>query len=144
MRRRGLEYVTQKSFFVVPVRVVYAAGFGTNKMVCISADKTSLVACTKNSQMCNKEVRITEGGFIFIGACNAPYNRIGNAVNTTLKLPVFLLSFSQFIFLFNSLLFKSTLLIYNFAFLSTGGMWKNSKQALMLKFYTSEYACIHE
>jgi hypothetical protein len=135
VRRRGLDYVTQKTFFVVPVRVVYAVGFGTNKMVCISADKTSLVACTKNSQMCNKEVRITEGGFIFIGACNAPYNRIGNAVNTTLKLPVFL---------FNSLLFKSTLLIYNFAFLSTGGMWKNSKQALMLKFYTSEYACIHE
>jgi hypothetical protein len=23
-------------------------------------------------------------------------------------------------------------------------MWKNSKQAWMLKFYTSEYACIHK
>jgi hypothetical protein len=75
--------------------------------------KQILWLAQKSSQMCNKEVRITESGFIFIGACNAPYNRIGNAVNTTLKLPVFLLSVSQFIFLFNCLLFKSTLLIYN-------------------------------
>jgi hypothetical protein len=106
--------------------------------------KQILCLAQKSSQMCNKEVRITERGFIFIGAYNAPYNRIGNTVNTTLKLPLFLLSFSQFIFLFNSLLFKSTLLIYNFAFPSIGVMWKNSKQAWMLKFYTSEYACIHK
>jgi len=50
--------------FLVPVRVFYAVGFGTNKMVCISADNTNLVACTKSSQTCNNEVRITERGFI--------------------------------------------------------------------------------
>ena len=71
--------------------MVYAVGFGANKMVCISAENKKLVACTKSSQMCNNEVRITERGFIFIGACNTSYNRIGEHNFKTS--PPFLLSF---------------------------------------------------
>jgi hypothetical protein len=109
--RQEIDYITPQPSFVVPVRAVYAVGFGTNKTVCTSADKKYLVACTKSSQMSNNEVRITERGFIFIGACNAPYNRIGNAVNTTLKLPLFLAIFFQFIFLFNNIFPLSHLLL---------------------------------
>jgi hypothetical protein len=92
--RQGIHYITPQSCLVVPVRVVYAVGFGINKMFCVSADNTNLVTGTKkSSQMCNNEVRITVRVFIFIGACNAPHNRTGNAVNTTLKLLLFFLSF---------------------------------------------------
>lgn len=97
MRRQGTDYITSQSCFVVPVRVVYGVGFGTNQLYqwFVSVLTTqNLWLEQKSSQMCNNEVRISERGFIFIGACNAPYNRIGNAVNTTLKLPrLFLLSY---------------------------------------------------
>jgi len=94
VRRQGIDYITPQPCFVVPVHVVYAVGFGTNRMVFISADNTNLVACTKSSQMCNNEVRITERGFIFIGACNSPYNRVGERCEPNFKkLPLFLPSF---------------------------------------------------
>lgn len=85
-------YNTPQACFVVPVRVVYAVGFGAHKMVCISAENKKLVACTKSSQMCKNEVRITERGFIFIGACNASYNRIGEHNFKTSPLFCFLFS----------------------------------------------------
>jgi hypothetical protein len=56
VRRQAIDCITQQSCFVVPLRAVYAVGFGTNKMVCTSADKKYLVACTKSFQMSNNEL----------------------------------------------------------------------------------------
>jgi hypothetical protein len=65
----------------------------------------------KSSQMCSNEVRITERGFIFVGACNAPHNRMGERCEHNFKTSSLFAFIFQFIFLFSSLLYKSTLLI---------------------------------